>query len=72
MGTLQVDHGLAYGFAQALVTYVVENYGGLDGLWKYANTYDESTNIDKALKASFGVSYEQFDKDWQAWLKKQC
>jgi hypothetical protein len=26
--------------------------------------------FDASLKAAFGVSYQQFDRDWRAWLKK--
>lgn len=63
------DISLAYGFAYSLVAYINEKYGGMDGFWKVVNAYDKSQNFDKALQESFGVTYEQFDKDWRAWLK---
>lgn len=72
MQALDEDRGLAYGFAQYLVTYIVEEHGGLDGLWNYIHTYDKTPDIDKAMQSAFGLSYAEFDKDWRAWLKKQC
>jgi hypothetical protein len=65
------DRSLAYGFAASLVQYIDEKYGGLDAFWKFVAAYDTSQSHEKALQEAFGVSYEQFDKDWRAWLKEK-
>jgi hypothetical protein len=66
---LEKDVSLAYGLAASLVDYINETYGGMDGFWKFAAAYDQQQNLDKALQEAFGVSYEQFDQGWRAWLK---
>jgi hypothetical protein len=66
---LDEDSEVTYGLAYALVAYVVERYGGLDGFWKLAAAYEQAQNLDRALQQAFGVSYTQFDHDWRAWLK---
>jgi hypothetical protein len=65
------DRSLAYGFAASLVQYIDETYGGLDAFWKFVAAYDTSQSHEQALQEAFGVSYEQFDKDWRAWLKEK-
>jgi hypothetical protein len=60
---------LAYGLAASLVDYINEKHGGMDGFWKFAAAFDQQQNLDKALQEAFGVTYEQFDTDWRAWLK---
>jgi hypothetical protein len=64
------DRALAYGFAYSLVAYIAEQYGGLDGWWKFVRAYDQAQNLDKALRDAFGISYEQFDSGWRAWLQE--
>jgi hypothetical protein len=71
LSILDKDVSLAYGEAYSLVAYVNEKYGGMDGYWKLVQTFDKLQNLDKALQSAFGVSYEQFDKDWRAWLKQK-
>jgi hypothetical protein len=66
---LDKDVSLAYGLATSLVEYVNETYGGMDGFWKLVQAYDKVQNFDKALQEAYGIGYEQFDKDWRAWLK---
>lgn len=66
--SLDKDIGLAYGLSQSLVTYIVETYGGLDAFWKLARAFDETQDLDEALRATFQVSYEGFDRGWRAWL----
>jgi len=68
---LEKDIPLAYGFSSSLVAYVNEKYGGMDGYWKLVRSFDKEQNLNKALQDSFGISYEQFDKDWRAWLKQK-
>jgi hypothetical protein len=60
---------LAYGLAASLVDYINEKHGGMDGFWKFAAAFDQQQNLDKALQEAVGVTYEQFDTDWRAWLK---
>ena len=64
------DVSLAYGFAYSLVAYINEKYGGMEGFWKVVEAYDKSQKFDLALQQAFGVTYEQFDQDWRAWLKE--
>jgi hypothetical protein len=66
---LEKDVSLAYGLAASLVDYINEKHGGMDGFWKFAAAFDQQQNLDKALQEAFGVTYEQFDTDWRAWLK---
>lgn len=70
--SLDADVGLAYALSHALVTYIVEEHGGLENLWALATAYDETSNFDKALQQTLNVSYEQFDAEWRAWLRQQC
>ncbi|MDW8405295.1 hypothetical protein [Chloroflexus sp.] len=75
MTTLEVDRGLAYGFAYSLVAYIVETQGGLDGFWRLAAAVRDTpgTGIefyDKALQKAFGMTYEEFDAGWRQWLKE--
>ena len=69
--SLDKDVGLAYGESQSLVTYIVETYGGLDAFWKLAHAFDETQNLDKALRTVFNVTYTGFDRGWRAWLAEQ-
>jgi hypothetical protein len=66
---LEEDSEITYGLAYALVAYIAERYGGLDGFWKLAAAYDKTQNLDTALQQAFGVPYTQFDQDWRVWLK---
>jgi hypothetical protein len=68
---LDQDVGLAYGLAATIVDYINEKYGGMEGWWNFVATYDKAQNLDKALQDSFGITYEQFDQDWRAWLKQK-
>jgi hypothetical protein len=72
MYLLEQNFGLSYGFATSLVDFIVEKHGGLDGFWKLAHALDETSDFKKAVQQAFGISYEQFDREWQDWLRKQC
>lgn len=63
---------LGYDYAHALVKFTADTYGGLDGFWKLARALDDTGDFKKAVPEAFGVSYEEYDRKWQAWLKKQC
>jgi hypothetical protein len=66
---LDADPEQTYALAYALVAYIVERYGGLDGFWKLARAYDKTQDLDAALQQAFGSTYEQFDAGWRSWLK---
>jgi len=63
------NRALAYGLAESLVTFIVEQYGGLDTFWSLAKSYDQTQDIKKTIQETLGVSYEAFDTAWRAWLK---
>jgi hypothetical protein len=67
--TLKGDPQITYGLAYALVAYITTHHGGLAGFWKLARAYDTTQNLDTALQGAFAISFEQFDRDWRAWLK---
>jgi hypothetical protein len=71
MSLLEKDRALAYGFANSLIRYMDEKYGGLDAFWKFAQAYSSAQKVPPALEQAFGVTYEQFDQDWRAWLKQE-
>lgn len=62
---------LAYGLAESLVTFIVERYGGLDTFWALAKSYDKTQDIKTAIQETLGISYEDFDTAWRAWLKAE-
>jgi hypothetical protein len=61
---------LAYGLSKSLVTFIVEQYGGMEAFWALARAYDRYQDMDQALQASLGIGYEQFDTSWREWLKE--
>ena len=69
---LEANFGLSYDFATSLVAFTVENHGGLDGFWKLTNTFDETSDFKEAVQESFGISYDEYNAQWQAWLKHKC
>jgi hypothetical protein len=70
MYTLKEDMSLAYALAHSLIVYIDNEYGGLDAFWKLAHAYDKHQDMDEALRDAFGISYEEFDRGWRAWLKQ--
>lgn len=72
MYLLEENFGLSYDFATSLVEFTVENYGGLDGFWKLAEASDQTSDFKKAVQDAFGISYDEYNSKWQAWLKKKC
>ena len=69
---LEANFGLSYDFATSLVAFTVEEYGGLDGFWKLANTFDKTSDFKEAVQESFGISYDEYNTQWQAWLGTKC
>jgi hypothetical protein len=68
MTILDRDRDVAYAYAHTLVSYVVDQHGGLDGFWRLAEAYDRSQNLDTALQEAHGISYDAFNMGWRAWL----
>ena len=72
MYQLDKDFSLSYDFATSLVDFTVEKYGRLNGFWKLANALDKTGDFKKAVKEAFGISYDNYNQEWQKWLKTQC
>jgi len=72
MYSLEKNFGLSYDFATSLVQFTVDKYGGLDGFWKLANALDDSGDFKKAVQNAFGIPYDEYNTNWQKWLKDQC
>ena len=72
MTSLKKDTSLAYAYSHALVSFVTEKYGGLEGFWKLAKNIDKTGDFKKAVLDTFGISYDEFNRRWQEWLKNQC
>jgi hypothetical protein len=75
LSLLNKDVSLGYGLAYSLVAYIAKTYGGIDGFWKLCGAMRAASGTgearyDKALQATFGVSYQEFDAGWRAYLKK--
>ena len=66
---LENNVSLAYAESESLIMYMVEKYGGMDGVWKFAHAHDKYQNYDQALEAAFNVDYATFDQQWRDWLK---
>lgn len=66
---VNADADVTYGFAYALVAYISEHYGGLDGFWKLADAYAKTQNLDTSLQQAYGIDYATFDSGWRAWLQ---
>ena len=69
---LQRDTLLAYAEGYSLVHLIVERHEGLTGFWKLAAAYDKEQNLDKALQKAYGISYQDFDREWREWLKENA
>lgn len=65
---LEKDVSLAYAEAQALILYIIDRYGSLDKAWELARAHDEIQDFDQALRRTFGIGYQEFDKAWRAWM----
>lgn len=69
------QHELDYLYPAAMLTYIVETYGQ-DQMWEFL-AYDDNPQDDQpgsleaALQATLGVSLQQFDQDFQAWLESK-
>jgi hypothetical protein len=61
---------LAHGLAESLVTYIIENYGGVETFWALAQSYDQSQDMKIVIQDTLGISYEEFDTGWREWLRE--
>lgn len=69
---LEKDVSLAYGLAASLVGLSCRSMAGWmagGSLWRAA--YDKAQKLDTALQQAFGLTYEQFDAEWRAWLQER-
>jgi hypothetical protein len=68
---LESNVSLAYAEAESLIMFIHEKYGGMDGVWAFAEAHDKYQNYDKALQAAFGINFETFDREWRTWLRSE-
>lgn len=66
---LESNVSLAYAEAESLIMFIYEKYGGMDGVWAFAEAHDEHQNYDEALQEAFGIDLVTFDSEWRAWLR---
>jgi hypothetical protein len=66
------QHELSYLHAAAILTYIVDTYGK-GKLWEFLRsdtTQDgQLISMEDAIRLTFGLSLEEFDQGFQAWLK---
>jgi hypothetical protein len=72
MTYLKKDTWPAYLFSHALVKFSVDEFDGMDGFWKLAKNIDKTGDFKKAVEQTFGISYDEFNRRWEKWLKGQC
>lgn len=66
---LQQRYALAQ--SSALVGYIIETYSGVDKFWQLLADEAQSRSVAESLQRVLGVDYDQFEKNWQAYLKKK-
>ncbi len=69
------QHELDYLYPTAMLTYIIETYG-IDKMWEFLASDDnpqddQPGSLEAALQATFGMSLQDFDRDFQAWLERQ-
>lgn len=62
--------GLAYAESRNVVIYIVEVYG-MDGLQEFLGELNSTEYVDDAIRNSFGLSYEEFDRQFLSFLKRR-
>ncbi|KAB8145832.1 hypothetical protein F8S13_01770 [Chloroflexia bacterium SDU3-3] len=70
MRAITSDRPQAYALAASVVAYIDERYHGLDSFWKMARNYQDSQDIDQAMRDALGTSADDFERDWETWLAK--
>jgi hypothetical protein len=69
------QHELSYLHAAAVLTYIEETYGS-EKIWKFLTTDTDPQDgqpapLETGIRATFGISLQQFDQDFQAWLESK-
>lgn len=61
----------AYDEAISIVDFIIAQHGGLDTFWKLAADYDTSRSLKETVPRVLGLSYAQFEKDWQTYVRQK-
>ncbi|HMD80564.1 MAG TPA: hypothetical protein VKE92_04600, partial [Anaerolineales bacterium] len=69
------QHELEYLYPAAILTYIVEAYGE-EKLWEFLGADDDTSDgqplsLEDALQTTFGISLNDFDQNFQAWLESK-
>ncbi|HEU0294955.1 MAG TPA: hypothetical protein VFR47_19590 [Anaerolineales bacterium] len=69
------QHELSYLHAAAVLTYIEETYGS-EKIWEFltadADPKDgQPAPLETAIQSTFGISMNQFDQDFKAWLESK-
>jgi hypothetical protein len=69
------QHELEYLYPAAILTYIVEAYGE-EKLWEFLGADDDTSDgqplsLEAALQTTFGISLNDFDQNFQAWLESK-
>jgi hypothetical protein len=69
------QHELSYLHAAAVLTYIEETYGS-EKIWEFltadADPKDgQPAPLETGIQATFGISLQQFNQDFQAWLESK-
>jgi hypothetical protein len=67
----EIQQRYALAQSSALVGYIIETYGGVDKYWQLLADEAQSRSVAESLQGVLGVDYDQFEKNWQAYLKKK-
>lgn len=75
VGQYLMQHELAYLYPAAMLTYIEEAYGK-DAMWTFLGSDDnlgddQPGSLEAAVRSVFGISLEEFDQAFQAWLEAQ-
>ena len=75
VGQFLQQHELVYLYPAAMLTYIVEAYGE-EKLWEFLGADDDASDrqplsLEEALQATFGISLNDFDQQFQAWLESK-
>jgi hypothetical protein len=67
---------LAYACSQALVEFIIAQHGGLKSYWALAAAHQTAPGVgearwNQALQQSLGISLDDFQRAWQAWLRQR-
>ncbi len=75
VGQTVKQHEVSYLYSAAMLTYIADSYGTVK-LWDFLATDEDPldgipTPLPTAIQLAFGISLQQFDHDFRAWLEKQ-